>query len=415
MTQTPDPDLPTVLVHHDDGAAQGVARRAGRRQGRLRRARWLLLLLLIPPIMFSGAVMGMYFQPLGLKKFYQWTGLTPGAGSVAPIALPPNVVIPKDMAETMQGTDVVGLARLMPKGDIVTVAPPYGTGDARIADILVQEGQQVEKGTVIARLDNAQQLQGAVLSAQASVAVREATLAQTRATVLNSQDEARAALAQAEAASVAATADLARIRELHDRGVATQATLEAVVASERQTALAVDKARATLARFSAADIDSQPDVIVAERNLDAARADLARAQADLTRADVLAPITGVVLDINARAGEKPPASGIMQMGDTSWMMAEAEIYQDRIAAVVPGQAVELASIALGQTLHGRVQEVGLIVGRQGLIGDDTAANTDARVVRIRIALDAASTRIAARYTNLEVIARIDTRAAAATP
>ncbi|MBI1219880.1 MAG: HlyD family efflux transporter periplasmic adaptor subunit [Rhodobacteraceae bacterium] len=411
MTQSPAPDLPTELVRHDDAAAQGALRRHGFR----RRARWLLLLLLLPPIMFSGAVMGMYFQPLGLKKFYQFTGLTPGGGSAAPIALPPNVEIPKDMAETMQVTDVVGLARLMPKGDIVTVAPPYGAGDARIAEILVREGQHVEKGTVIARLDNAQQLQGTVLSAEASMAVREATLVQTRATVLNSGDEARAALAQAEAASVAATADLARVKELHDRGVATQAALDAVVATERQSALAVEKARATLARFSAADINSQPDVIVAKRNLDAARADLERAQADVLRADVLAPITGVVLEINARPGEKPPATGIMQMGDTSQMMAEAEIYQDRVAAIAPGQAVELASVALGQTLRGRVQEVGLIVGRQGLIGDDTAANTDARVVKIRVALDPASSKIAARYTNLEVIARIDTRATAATP
>ncbi len=405
MPASSDPSLPKELVRHGDGSDPAPRRRF--------RARWLLLLLLVPPVMFTGAVMGMYFQPLGLKKFYELSGLTPGGGSSSPIALPPNVEIPKEMVETMQVTDVVGLARLMPSGDIVTVAPPYGAGDARITEILVHEGETVTKGTVVARLDNAQQLEGAVLSAQTEVAVREAAVAQIRATILNSRDEARAVLAQAEAAAVEAKAELARVQELFQRNVATQATLDAVVAAERQAALAVEKARATLARYTADDIASQPDVIVAERNLDAAQASLLRAKGDLARAEVLAPITGTILDINARPGERPPANGIMLMGDTERMMAEAEIYQDRIARLATGQPVELASVALGHRLQGQVRFIGLTVGRQGLIGDDTAANTDARVVKVLIALDAPSSRIASRLTNLEVIARIDTRAGTA--
>jgi HlyD family secretion protein len=104
----------------------------------------------------------------------------------------------------------------------------------------------------------------------------------------------------------------------------------------------------------------------------------------------------------------------MEMGDTRQMMAEVEIYQDRIGSVKPGQPVELVAAALGQTLRGTVESIGLTVGRQGLISDDAAANTDARVIRILVALDAPSTEIASGYTNLEVIARIDTTAAART-
>ena len=59
-----------------------------------------------------------------------------------------------------------------------------------------------------------------------------------------------------------------------------------------------------------------------------------------------------------------------------------------------------------------MQSIGLMVGRQGLVADDTAANTDARVITVMVALDDPSSSIAARYTNLEVIARIDTRAQA---
>jgi HlyD family secretion protein len=151
--------------------------------------------------------------------------------------------------------------------------------------------------------------------------------------------------------------------------------------------------------------------MVARRNVEAAEADLARARLDMARALVVAPITGTILDIHATPGQRPPADGIMEMGDTSQMIAEVEIYQDRIAGVHTGQPVELAAEALGQTLRGTVGSIGLTVGRQGLISDDAAANTDARVIRVLVALDAASSQVASGYTNLEVVARIDTTAA----
>jgi HlyD family secretion protein len=365
----------------------------------LPRRRWFrkryLLVLLVPVFMFTGAVLGMYFQPPALQKFYALTGLQPGAGADAPIALPPQIELPPKMAETLLPTDVVGLARVMPRGDVSVVAAPYGAGDARVAEVL-------------ARLDNRAALEGAVLMAEANLAVREANLMQTRAAVQASRDEAQAALDQAVATAAEAAATLARTEELFSRAVATQATLDSVRTAAEGAKLAVARAEATLARFSALALDDQPDVIVASRNVDAARADLARARLDLARADVVAPIAGTILDIHATPGQRPPAGGIMDMGDTGQMMAEMEVWQDRISAVRPGQPVEMAAAALGTTLQGRVESIGLTVGRQGLISDDAAENKDARVIRVLVALDAVSSDMAARFTNLEVIGRIDT-------
>lgn len=355
----------------------------------------------------------MYFQPPALQKFYAITGLQPGSGSNSPIALPPEIELPPEMVETMQVTDVVGLARLMPRGDVSIVAPPYGAGDARIAEILVAIGERIEKGGVVARLDNAGQLESAVLLAEANVAIRQATLVQTRAAIQNSRDEAQAGLEQAKSVAAEALSNYARAKALFERGVTTQTAIDALAAAERQAALAEKKAQATLARFVAADVDMQPDVIVAMRNLDAAEAEFSRAKNDLARAAVFAPISGVVLDIHARAGERPPAVGIMEMGDTDQMMAEVEVYQDRIVSVAEGQPVELVAAAIRQTLQGRVRSIGLTVGRQGLVTGDTAAITDARVITVIVELDSQSSAAAARFTNLEVIARIDTRPAAA--
>ena len=360
--------------------------------------------------MFSGAVIGMYFQPPALQKFYAMTGLQPGAGSDAPIALPPNIDLPPKMAETMLPTDVVGLARVMPQGDVSIVAAPYGAGDARVAEVLVSVGERVQKGAVLARLDNRAALESAVLMAEASLSVREAALMQTRAAVAASRDEAQAVLDQAVATAAEAEATLTRTEELFSRAVVTQAAMDSVRTAAEGARLAVTRAEATLKRFSAGALDDQPDVIVAARNVDAARTDLARARLDLARADVVAPITGTILDIHVTPGQRPPSGGIMDMGDTQHMMAEAEVWQDRIGAVRPGQPVELVSAALGATLQGKVDSIGLTVGRQGLISDDAAENKDARVIRVLVALDAASSDLAARFTNLEVIARIDTTA-----
>lgn len=401
MTKTDDPALTLDLQRPE----------ASTPRRRLFRKRFLLVLL-VPVLMFAGAVMGMYFQPPGLQRFYAVTGLQPGGGADSPIALPPEIEMPTRLAETLLPSDVVGLARIMPRGDVAVVAAPYGSGDARVAEILVAIGDRVARGDTLARLDNASALEGAVLQAEANLAVREATLMQTRSAIEASRAEAQASLDQARAVAAEAANSLERTAALADRGVATSATLDAARSRATEAAQAVARAEATLARFAALAIDAQPDVVVAARNVAAAEAELARARMDLGRAEVRAPITGTILDIHATPGQRPPAEGIMEMGATDQMMAEIEIWQDRIAAVAPGQPVEIVADALGRSLRGAVESIGLTVGRQGLISDDAAANSDARVIRVLVALDAESSGVAARYTNLEAVARIDTGAAA---
>lgn len=403
MTQNNDPTLP-IDLHRPEVAPP---------RRRLFRKRFLLIFL-VPVFMFSGAVIGMYYQPPGLQRFYALTDLQPGGGADSPIALPPEVEMPPQMVETLLPSDVVGLARIMPRGDVAVVAAPYGAGDARVAEFLVSIGDRVARGDTLARLDNAQTLEGAVLQAEANLAVRQATLMQTRSGIEASRAEAQASLDQARASAAEAAANLQRTQALKERGVSTSATLDAAQSRATEAEQAVARAEATLARFTSLAIDEQPDIVVAARNVVAAEAELTRARMDLGRAEVRAPIAGTVLNIHATPGQRPPAEGIMEMGDTDQMMAEVEIWQDRIAAVAHGQPVEIVADALGRSLRGTVDSIGLTVGRQGLISDDAAANSDARVIRVLVSLDDESSAIAARYTNLEAVARIDTGAAART-
>ena len=131
-----------------------------------------------------------------------------------------------------------------------------------------------------------------------------------------------------------------------------------------------------------------------------------RARQDLARGTVIAPVSGTVLDIHVRPGEKPGNSGIVDIGNTDRMTAEIEVYQSEIARVEVGQSVELTSDALRSPLTGLVSSIGYSVGRQTQLSSDPAANTDARVIKVIVQLDNASSAKAARLTFLEVIARI---------
>jgi HlyD family secretion protein len=363
------------------------------------------LLPFVPLLLFTGAVIGIYVQPPALRYFLFLTGLKPGGGTSNPIAVPveaPITVRPKQ--STIRS--VVALGRLMPDGKVVTISPPYGSGDARIEEIVVAIGDQVQRGDILALLDNKQSLEAAVQSAEANVALQKAALEQVRQTIAASLDESKAALERARSGAILAKQDLSRQRELLASGAVSQAELDQAVATSLQAERDVAKAEATLSRFASQEVDEQTDVVVAARKLDSAIADLNRAKRDLARGVVTAPVSGTVLDIHSRPGEKPSTEGILELGDVQRMIAELEVYQSEISRVAIGQQVELTADAFDLPFHATVTEIGYSVQRQSVIDDDPAANTDARVVIVKVNLDEESSKRAAKLINLEVTGRI---------
>lgn len=396
-------DLPILVMDHNEkspGTRSGPERRS-----RLRLPSRLIFIPLFLVTLFAGGIVGLYFQPPGLKVFFQLVGLQPGGGSDTPIAVPVPRIESTD-PEAAKPPLVAGLGRLIPKGDVVTVALPFGAGDARISDVLVRAGDKVMKGDTIAVLDSLAQLEALVETAEANVAVRQATLEQTRDMVRASIAEAEASLQRSQAASDVARQAFDRTKSLSDRGVSSQAALDQALSVMVQAEREVERDSATLSRFTSDGLDAQVDVVVAARNLDSAKAELRRSKSDLAKAMVIAPMDGTVLDVHVRAGEKSGEDGVADIGDVENMMAEVEIFQNQIGLVQVGQSVQIVADAFPQSLTGVVSEIGLEVERQTVTADDPAANTDARVVEIIVELDPASSDIAARYTNLEVVARI---------
>jgi len=356
-------------------------------------------------LLFTGAVIGIYAQPPALRAFLRVTGLKPGGGTSNPIAVPVEEVV-KD--EPVQATirSVVALGRLVPEGKVITISPPFGAGDARIEEINVEIGSRVERGETLALLDNRASLESALASAEANVALQRTALEQIRMATGASLGESQAALDRAKASETLAFREYTRMKALRDQNAISQSELDQADAAYSQARKDVAKAKATATRFTSQEMETQPDVAVAARKLDAAIADLNRAKHDMARGIVTAPVTGTILDIHARPGEKPGTKGILDIGNVERMTAELEVYQSEIGFVAIGQHVELSADPLKSSLFGLVAEVGYAVERQTTIRDDPAANTDARIIKVTVKLDTDSSKRAARLTNLEVTGRI---------
>ena len=353
-----------------------------------------------------GGFIGLYFQPPGLQAVFQVTGLQPGGGTDTPIAEAIDTVRDQTELSVVSEGDVVALGRVIPRDDVITLGLPFGAGDTRIEELRVEMGDVVAAGDVIAVLDNRTTLEGAVASARAAVVVQSASLEQTRVAVTASRNEAQAELERVQATLREAVSALERTRGLFERGVASDSALQTAETRAEEAARDAQRARATLARFSG-NPEEQVDVVLALANLQAAEAELLRAELDMSRAYIIAPIDGTVIDINVRVGERPTGEGILDLGNTEVMMVEAEVYQTLIGRVAIGDPVSVLADAFDVPLAGTVTAIGLEIGRQSITSEDPAANTDARVIDVLVTLDRASTEAARRFTNLEVVVRID--------
>lgn len=358
-------------------------------------------------LLLLGGVLGLYFQGPALRAIFSWTGMEPGAGASRPIALPVQRIPSAERVAAMAVGDVLALGRLRPRDGIVAVGLPAGTGDARIEKLLVAQGDLVAEGALLAVLDTRIQYEAALDNAETALATRSASLDKMRAQIAISEAETRALLESAKASLALAEAELVRARKLRERDVTSDARLEDAQSKANAARADVARLTATLSRYTSGADGKQVDIALAEAELAAAEAALERARKDLDRARVYAPRAGTIIELGLREGERPPAEGLLKMGDIGRMEAELEVFQTMVSRVALGQSVSIRSNVLGETaLAGKVARIGTLVGRQNVTADDPAANTDARVLEVVVALNAPSSALAARLVGLEVVARI---------
>lgn len=264
---------------------------------------------------------------------------------------------PRPVQRVQEPQVVAALGRLEPAGDIRVLAAPVAAmaGTPRITQLAVAEGERVSAGQLLARFDTApaQQAQKELLR------VRIANL-QRRLGV-----ESR---------------ELERYRSLTGVG-----------------AIAAD------------ELDRRTqDHLLLQGQLQESQAELVKVEADLRNTELRAPISGTVLRINARVGERPGDKGILELGASDRMEALVEVYESDIGRVRPGMSARLLSENGGfrGSLEGRVSRVSPQVRQRQVLSTDPTGDADARIVEVRVALDPADALRVRRLAGLKVIARL---------
>ncbi len=219
------------------------------------------------------------------------------------------------VADLPQSKSIFALGRILPEGEVISVAGPSGSADTRVESLKVSIGDHVTKGDLLATLDNHDRLQAAVVVSAASLEQANKQLIQTRVNAQAGHDEQLALLELQRATLNSAQVDLDRQRKLIQSRATSQQDFDAsqllVDTAEKQ----VKEAEARLTRYTS-DVDENADVQVARANVEVAKASLQQAETQLAQSVVHAPNSGTILDITLHPGERIGQTTLLKMGRT---------------------------------------------------------------------------------------------------
>ena len=269
----------------------------------------------------------------------------------SPVTAPVVAVTPRNQEA------VAALGRLEPAGDVRLLAAPISGigGSPRISELLVEEGDRVSSGQLLARFDTAPTL------------VAQHRLIEARLRNLDTRLAVQ-------------TRDVRRYRQLSRSGAIPSGELD-----NRET-----------------------DLLKLQGDRNEAWAEREKLKAELLLTELRAPMAGTVLKLHARVGERPSETGVLELGASNRMQALVEVYESDIDRVRLGQSVTLTSENGGYqgTLTGEVIRISPQVRQRSVLSTDPTGDADARVVEVRVALDPADSQRVRDLTGLKVIARL---------
>lgn len=221
------------------------------------------------------------------------------------------------------------------KGDITVIVTAVGTVQptqqvdvgslisGTIAEVGVAINDEVTQGQVLARLDTSS-LEAELMRDQASLSARKA--------------EVEDAVATQEAAQAA----LERAQKLRDKGLNSEEDLATAATSKRRADAALSSARA---------------------NVHVAEANVKLSQTSIDKAEIVAPIDGMVLDMTADLGQTVSASGtavtlFTLAHDLGQMQLQIDVDEADIGKVSVGDAASFTVDAyLGQSFPASVSSL----------------------------------------------------------
>jgi HlyD family secretion protein len=326
-----------------------------------------------------------------------------------------------------QARGVSALGRIQPSGGVISLGV---TLPDILAKLLVEEGQDVKEGDMLAELAGRKerQLQLGLLDSQIKDAEQKLKDIERSGGLQLALDEWQVKQIKNQGPfdvkmQRSKVDFLKKQTEQAQTGLDLIAPLESVSKQEKdRQEMALWQSQAELAAaedlLQKLTVGQELNVQLAEAKLSLSKANLERArqevplaslkvQRELAAAHVAqtfltAPSKGRVLRILARPGELVGApQPIVQMADLSRMAVVAEVYETDISKVYDGQKVEITSpVDTARKMTGKVVSVGSLIGKNRVYDADPLADVDRRVIEVKILLDEPA--LAAGLINLQV-------------
>ena len=253
-------------------------------------------------------------------------------------------------------TAVAALGTLSPSGEIRQLAAPISQfgSSPRIVEILVNEGDFVKKGDILAIFENREKL----------------------------------------------ISDLERNEELIN-------TINDEIALKKDQIqryeLALSKDAYSFVQFS----QRKDELLKLQKQKINLIGDQKNIKIDLFNSKLRSPIDGFILGINTRVGERPTNEGILDIGSSQKMEALIEVYESDIDRVFISQNVELISENGGfqKNLKGKVIRISPQVKQRKVLSTDPTGDADSRIIEVLVKLDQDSIDIVQNYAGMKVIAK----------
>ncbi|MFN6513119.1 MAG: ABC exporter membrane fusion protein [Nostoc sp. CreGUA01] len=382
----------------------------------------------IKPIGWSSAMLAAITAvATGAVSFYTFSQFQLSS-KVEPVATP---------SSSPKMTAVSALGRLEPQGEVIRLSAPESQAGVRVTKLLVNKGDMVKEGQVVAILDTyfprraaLEKAQRQVLVAQASlnqvkagakagdISAQEATIARLEAELEGETSAQQATIARLEAEWRNAESENQRYQQLYKDGAISSSDADSKRLRVDTVQQQLNEAKASLNRTietlqkqlieaearlkSVAEI-RPTDVAAAQADVDSAIASVKQAQTEWDLSVVRSPITGQIMKINTWPGEIIGTMGIADLGRTQQMYVVAEVYETDIQKVRLGQSAIITSDAFPGKLRGKVADIGLQVGKQNIFNNTIQADTDNKIVDVKIRIDnPADNQKVSNFTDLQV-------------
>ncbi len=289
-----------------------------------------------------------------------------------------------------------------------------------VIDVAVDDNAHVEKGDVIARIDDGD-YQLAVQTAKDNVATEQSTIDRIGKQVtaqIAAVDQAKANLASAQAEQTRTELELQRQQELAKKDFASHQTLEQAQANRDQAVAAVQAAEAGV-EAAEANVDvlkgQQNEAKNTEKQLETT---LAKAERDLSFTVIRAPFDGVMGNRAVQIGDYvQPGQRLATLVPLDGVYIDANFKETQLNGLKPGQTVDISVDALpDRDIEGTVVSVAPAAGSVfSLLPPDNATGNFTKIVQrlaVRIKVPPKIADQEVLRPGMSVVVSVDTKPAA---